>query len=60
MSSGKLTDMIGTLNWLLRRVDDVTDLFPVRFHRGNAIPFEQVMRDLELADALGSPEPRPE
>jgi hypothetical protein len=52
--------MIGTLNWLLRRVDHVTDLFPVRFHRGNAIPFEQVMRDLELADALGSPEPRPE
>ncbi|MDT5064623.1 MAG: hypothetical protein QOK02_778 [Mycobacterium sp.] len=52
--------MIGTLNWLRRRVDDVTDQFAVWFRRGNPIPFEQVMRDLELADALGLPEPRPE
>jgi hypothetical protein len=52
--------MTGPLNWLLRRADGVTDLFAVWFRRKNAIPFEQVMRDLELADALGLPEPRPE
>jgi hypothetical protein len=45
---------------VLGRVDDVTDQFATWFRRGDTIPFEQVMRDLELADALGLTEPRPE
>ena len=52
--------MIGPLNWVLGRVDDVTDLVSARFRRRDTIPFEQVMRELELADVLALTEPRPE
>lgn len=60
MLGAKLAHMTGPLNWVLGRVDDVTDLFSVWFRRGDTIPFEQVMRELELADGLALTEPRPE